>query len=155
MLTPYLLYIKIAAVALLLGGVFAYGHHVGYQGEHDKLVTLSAQVETIGKAQAEQVKIADAQKKEAANAADQNAAYVANSIAQYYHDHPAVRVRNTCSGSSSPAQAADNSKVSDGSTASADAPAFVSEYDPEQVELVAARLDGLQKLLIQDGVTIK
>lgn len=154
-LTPYLIYIKIASIALLLGGVFAYGHHRGYQGEHDKFVTFQAQVEAVGKAQAAEVVKTDLKNKEAANVATQNLAGAVSGITDYYKRNPVVRVQHadTCGGRTT--QAADNPSVADDSATSSDAPAYVSEYNPEEVELVAARLDGLQKLLIKDGVTVQ
>lgn len=155
MLKPYLIYIKIAAIALLLAGVFAYGHHKGYQGEHDKLVTFQAQVKVTGETAAAQVKIVDQKNKEQANEATKNLAGAVSGITDYYKSHPVVRLRNTCAGGSSPAQATDNPQSLDATTSSADASAYVSEYNPEDVELVAARLDELQKLLVKDGVTVK
>jgi len=56
MLTPYLMYIKLGLVAAIVAAVYFFGHHQGYQGEHDKFVTFQAKVTALGHAQAAKVK---------------------------------------------------------------------------------------------------
>ena len=147
--------IKPILLGLLLAGVFGAGWWKGYSGEHEKLITLTAQVEATGKAQNTQTKIADAKNKEQANEADKNIRIATDGIADYYRAHPVVRVRDACPGRSTLPEAADHPGGVDDTPASVDASAYVSPYDPEQVEQIAARLDGLQKLLIKDGVAVE
>jgi len=147
-------FIKPLLLALAIAGIFGAGWYKGYSGQHDKLVTYRAQVKSLGKAQTKATEAANDRVQAAATQATQDIQYATTSISGYYRDHPVVRVRNTCaSGSTLPIPTSDTRTVDD-TTAADNASAYVSPYDPEEVEQVAARLDGLQKLLIKDGVTV-
>lgn len=41
---------KALGVVVLAASLVAYGHHLGYQGEHDKFVAFKAQVKVLGEA---------------------------------------------------------------------------------------------------------
>jgi hypothetical protein len=144
-LLPYKLIAGLVGVLILVSGAY----YKGYAGEHEKLITYQAQVVAIGKAQEARTKIIDAQNQEAADHAAKTYSAAEKSIHDYYAAHPVIRVRYTDSGSCKVPETAGDTQRSDGAAPSEDAPAYISEYDPEQVEQVANRLYQLQSLLTQ------
>ena len=58
-MTPYLMYIKLGLVSAIVAAVYFFGHHQGYQGEHDKFTTFKAQVAEVGKIQESESKAKD------------------------------------------------------------------------------------------------
>jgi len=49
----------------------------------------------------------------------------------------------------------DNTSSTNDSATSDNATTYISQYSPYDTEIVANRLDKLQKLLIKDGVTVE
>jgi hypothetical protein len=141
---PYKLIAGLVGVLILVSGAY----YKGYSGEHEKLITYQAQVTAIGKAQIAQNKIIEAKQQEASDHAASTLKTTSDSIHAYYAAHPVIRVRYTASGSCGVPEAIGDTKRTDGATSSEYAPAYISEYNPEQVEQVANRLYQLQ-LLIQ------
>jgi len=151
MLNPYLMYIKLGIVAAIVVAVYFFGHHQGYQPEHDKFTTFKASVAEAGSLAAAQAKQLDAQHEKELQDAQTNTLNTATAITDYYKSHPVIRVYHDRSGGCSLSKTDSNSSKSD----EASTAGYVSPYSPESTEQVANQLDQLQKLLIKDGVTVQ
>lgn len=101
-----------------------------------------------------QQEAADKKEKEyQANAAKTQEDYQASvdAIREYYNQHPAIRVFNSCPSASGVPSTNGSSETTD----AANTGLYVTPYSPEDSEIVAARLNNLQQLLIKNGVTVE
>jgi len=123
----------------------------GVYYEHEKFAAYKNEQTGIVKAMQIEVKATDDKNKENANVAQQNSTQAINGINAWYNAHPVIRVRNN-----SPNPYALSIPANHTANVNDTAPdGYVSPYSPRDTEAVAARLDGLQQLLIKGRVTVK
>ena len=123
----------------------------GVYYEHEKFVVYKNEQTGIVKAMQIEVKATDDKNKEDANVAQQNSIQAINGINDWYIAHPVIRMRNN-----SPSPYALSIPANHTASVNDTAPdGYASPYSPRDTEAIAARLNGLQQLLIKGGVTIK
>lgn len=126
------------AIAFSFGVLYERGNLKEYQGEVKGAVSVQEQV----------AKAADTKNEGDAHASEQSIAKAVSGVYAYYDAHPVVRVQHD--GSCAMPKAAGDTQSVDGAAPGL----YASPYSPRDTELVAARLDELQKRLIAGGVKI-
>ena len=149
--------IGIMVLAILIIGASVFG---GYKYcMHSKYEPFVSQTKTAGDKQATKIAALNKQLEDNANEATKTITDSTTAISDYYHKHPVVkyvgRVCNASSGSSTVPGPNDNTSSTNDSATSDNATTYISQYSPYDTEIVANRLDKLQKLLIKDGVTVE
>ena len=148
-------------IALIVLSMLIIGASVfcGYKYEKNKYDQFVTQVKSEGQKQATKIAALNKQLEDNANEATKTITDSTTAISDYYHKHPVVkyagRVCNASSGSSAVPGPNDNTQGSNDSASSDNATTYISQYSPYDTEIVANRLDKLQKLLIKDGVTVE
>lgn len=136
---------KIIFGALFLGIVFV----CGMLTDRSYFNVYKGEVNGVAEAQGKIAKAADVKNQGDANVSLDQYYKDIQAVNDYYHAHPVVRMR-VVNGACTVPEAPDNSKVPDGAASTL----YASAYDPAEVERVAARLDELQKRLVEAGVTV-
>lgn len=143
--TPVALAYKIIFGALFLGIVFV----CGMLTDRNYFNAYKGEVKGAAETQVHDKVVKDAKNQGDANVSLDQYHKDVQAVNDYYHAHPVVRVR-VVNGACTMPETPDNSKVPDGAAAAL----YASAYDPAEVERVAARLDELQKRLVEAGVTV-
>lgn len=127
------------AIAFMFGVMYEHGKFQEYKGE----------VKGASGVQEQATKSADTKNEGDAHAAQQSYAEAIQSLDAYYRAHPVVRVQHD--GSCSMPEAAGSAQ----SPNAAPAGFYASPYPPADTELIAERLDALQRRLLAAGVTVR
>ena len=145
----YLIGIAVILILMLVSGFY------GWYKEHEVLVAYKATVAELGKAQQEQVAQLKKSQEEYANEADVKIQNATSAIADYYTNHPVIRVQysNTSCVPGAPDITKGVGQTSESAVPTASE--FISDYNPEEVELMADQLDQLLQLLNKDGIKFK
>lgn len=137
------------AKLLLALALFLIGAYSGYRVEHGHFTDYRELQEAIAQAELKEVVRINELVKERARYAQQDYVNKLQNVIAHYKRDPVMFVRNgTCAGDAPGTPA--HTETVDG-TASA---RYASPYSPLDTEIVAVRLDSLQKLLITNGVMI-
>lgn len=139
---PYKYLIELV-LGLLICLFFTY---IGYSYEHTKFNQFKVEVTAAGEKQAVESIQTDKENKQHELQTQTDSTNAIASITSYYKLHPVRVCGNT--GSSTVSSPAFDTKRADGTSTIS----YASPYNPEDVELVAARLQALQTLLKEDGV---
>jgi len=143
---PYKYLIELI-LGLLICFFFTY---IGYHYEKTKFDQFKVEVAVAGKVQEDEAKLKDKEVTQNAIQAQTDSTNAITSITDYYKRNPVRVCGNT---GSSTTTKADTSAGSVNNPSSGDLPiTYASEYNPEEVELIASQLDQLLKLLKDDGV---
>lgn len=136
----------ISAVLFLLGLAVGFGY------EYNKFTIYKTEVATLGKTQEETIAKLNKQIKDNAHEAEQTLQTTTNNINAWYRTHP-VRVFDPSCGK---VPGSNSSTAQPGQAGGQEVPqAYISEYTPEETELLANQLDQLLQLLHRNGVTFE
>ena len=132
-----------AAASLVVAFAF------GVMYEHGKFQEYKGEVKGASGVQEQATKAADTKNEGDAHAAQQSYAEAIKSLDAYYRAHPVIRVQHD--GSCFMPEAAGSAK----SPNAAPTGLYASPYPPADTELIAERLDALQRRLLDAGVTVR
>jgi len=145
---------KLIILALLLIGCLTGGAFAGWTYEHNQLQKIEADLNSKVAVQTALVSKLNQENIQNADTAQTTLISSLDSVHSYYKSHPVIRVHYV-NGSCTVSSTSGDTSSPDAASSSGDVTAFISPYSPEACEQVATRLDGLQKLLTKDGVTVK